>query len=287
MPHYIIHERRMEMQKDDLMRLEVSDSYVRAIYDLAVEDFKVAEELRTKVLETVFPEVYPIGSKRIVTDDMVGRVLGDVKMVYCVPVAGGISYYLRIDMLEILHITEEELYEAVRGHVENSLTFFDMFSFGSIEPPDGFHIPVIRKYQGLELFSAALKEDISKNTNEPFYVLSCLNLQTESNVEYNLYVMDDLYNGGVILFFPQILKAVADAMGSDIVILPSSRKELLVLPKENDWLGFYAWMVEDVNQSDSITPDLYLSDLVFIYSRESGKFTFIRRKESEKSEENK
>ena len=72
-------------------------------------------------------------------------------------------------------------------------------------------------------------------------------------------------HGAATLFYPGQLEAIAQQMGSDFFVLPSSVHETLILPDdgtaEPDSLQF---MVREINQS-TVAPEDRLSDFVYHY----------------------
>lgn len=92
--------------------------------------------------------------------------------------------------------------------------------------------------------------------------------------DFNLpmYVLTNtsrLYGASCILY-PGVLKAFADALDSDLYILPSSIHEVLLLPKTSpaNILELNS-MIEEVNASQ-LQGDELLSDHVYYYTRTSG-----------------
>lgn len=87
-----------------------------------------------------------------------------------------------------------------------------------------------------------------------------------------MYVLTNtsrLYGASCILY-PGVLKAFADALDSDLYILPSSIHEVLLLPKTSpaNILELNS-MIEEVNASQ-LQGDELLSDHVYYYTRTSG-----------------
>jgi hypothetical protein len=76
-----------------------------------------------------------------------------------------------------------------------------------------------------------------------------------------------MYGAAALLYSEQI-KQLADSLQSDLIILPSSVHELLLLPDdgENEYT-FYRQMVEDVNTTQ-VEPEEILSYSLYRYLRE-------------------
>ena len=86
-----------------------------------------------------------------------------------------------------------------------------------------------------------------------------------------LYVMSntDKYFGANILLIPDPFEKLAEKLGDDLYILPSSRHEVLAVPKSiGDLAGMQA-MVREVNRNEVSRED-FLTDTVYEYTRGSG-----------------
>ena len=92
-----------------------------------------------------------------------------------------------------------------------------------------------------------------------------------------LYVLTNqtgLYGAGVMLY-PNILKNFADRMGQDLVILPSSIHEVLLLPYD-ETVDFDSLndMVVSINRSEVPSED-QLSNQIYFYNRSDNQITQI------------
>lgn len=75
-------------------------------------------------------------------------------------------------------------------------------------------------------------------------------------------------NGASAVLYPELLKNFADRMESDLIILPSSIHEVLLIPNtENASFEDLANMVSHINRAEVPVEDR-LSDQVYLYSRE-------------------
>ena len=70
------------------------------------------------------------------------------------------------------------------------------------------------------------------------------------------------------------MKELADTMHSDLVILPSSLHEVLLLPDDAGMHGRFREMVREVNRS-AVDPEEVLSDNIYRYSREKDAVELI------------
>lgn len=81
--------------------------------------------------------------------------------------------------------------------------------------------------------------------------------------------------GAAVMMYPGVLQEVADYLEEDILILPSSVHEIIVMPlKENMHLEEMCELVKGINQTDVPKPDV-LTDSVYIFRRESGKLEIV------------
>lgn len=91
----------------------------------------------------------------------------------------------------------------------------------------------------------------------------------------SMYVLTNRYklNGSGCILYPNLLHDFAARLESDLLILPSSIHEVLIIPAKNhsspDELSD---MVKDVNTSQ-LSREEILSDHIYYYSRESGQLT--------------
>lgn len=100
-----------------------------------------------------------------------------------------------------------------------------------------------------DLFTVKQTQDAAKLP--PVYVL------TNKTRQYGAAVM--LYSGK--------MKELADTVGSDLVILPSSLHEVLLLPDNDGMRLRWEQMVREVNRA-VVDPEEVLSDRIYRYSRE-------------------
>lgn len=80
--------------------------------------------------------------------------------------------------------------------------------------------------------------------------------------------------GAVGMLDYKLLGEVADKIGSDIYILPSSIHELIAVSSEAGDLGQIQDVVKSVNRTE-VSDDEYLSDSVYMYSREAKRVTRV------------
>lgn len=78
-------------------------------------------------------------------------------------------------------------------------------------------------------------------------------------------------HGAVCMLYPGVLKEMADRMGGDFFILPSSVHETILLPDAGEGLnGALRQMIREVN-STKVAPEEVLSDTLYRYDRAMGR----------------
>ena len=86
--------------------------------------------------------------------------------------------------------------------------------------------------------------------------------------EADMYVLTDRdnYMGAAYLMFPDVFERIARVVGDNLIILPSSVHELIIVKKEIGMSAdFMALIVKEVN-SQNVNPDEVLSESVYGYS---------------------
>lgn len=76
--------------------------------------------------------------------------------------------------------------------------------------------------------------------------------------------------GAAAMLFAEALGSLAESLGSDLYILPSSIHEVLLLPTDMGQPGELAGIVREVNRTQ-VQPEERLSDNVYRFCRESGE----------------
>ena len=87
--------------------------------------------------------------------------------------------------------------------------------------------------------------------------------------EADMYVLTnrDNYMGAAYLMFPDIFERIASVAGDNLIILPSSVHELIIVKKESGMsTDFMASVVKEVNSHSLLSPDEVLSENVYGYS---------------------
>lgn len=179
-------------------------------------------------------------------DECPHRLIEDMAIVYRImteSVLPNSSVLIRYSLMEKWGISEEQLYEdAMQNSVEN----FPAKSKGLLE--------TLREF-ALNNFS-----DIKEN--EAYVVSSskCF--------------------GASAILYPGFLESVADKLHADLVILPSSIHECLILPydetKMSDGAQPFLDMVKQIN-AEVVAPEERLTDNVYFYDRKNKKFGIMTK----------
>lgn len=91
---------------------------------------------------------------------------------------------------------------------------------------------------------------------------------------FDMYVVSNKYatNGAAAIFYSDILEEISAAEQSDVVVIPSSIHEVLVIPYDEGMdMDVFAQMVQTVNRSELSNEDI-LSDHVYMYHAKSREF---------------
>lgn len=89
----------------------------------------------------------------------------------------------------------------------------------------------------------------------------------------SVYVMSNISrsSGAGTICYPNVLKGFSEKADRDIIILPSSIHEVILIPSsENDNMEEFRNMVHSVNTT-TLEPEDFLSDNVYIYRRDTGQ----------------
>ncbi len=92
------------------------------------------------------------------------------------------------------------------------------------------------------------------------------------SAESPMYVLTNTYrtNGATVILYDQLLRQLADSLGSDLVILPSSIHEVLLIPADSDVnLAPFHSIVREVNETQ-LADDEVLSEHAYFFSRSKG-----------------
>lgn len=95
----------------------------------------------------------------------------------------------------------------------------------------------------------------------------------EDNILLCIHNRPNQYGSSGMLF-ESILQQLAERLGGNFYILPSSTHELLAVPADKCRLEEYRMMVKEVNVSAGLAgTESYLSDEVYLYNAETGELS--------------
>lgn len=72
-------------------------------------------------------------------------------------------------------------------------------------------------------------------------------------------------NGATVILYTELLADIAESFGSDLILLPSSIHEFLVVPDTSIPMDFYSQLVQEVNET-AVHDCEYLSDHAYYFS---------------------
>lgn len=111
-------------------------------------------------------------------------------------------------------------------------------------------------------------DDISAVMPKPA-ICSC---DESASAESPMYVLTNIYrtNGATVILYDQLLRQLADSFGSDLIILPSSIHEVLLVPADSNVnLAPFHSIVREVNETQ-LADDEVLSEHAYFFSRSKG-----------------
>lgn len=91
---------------------------------------------------------------------------------------------------------------------------------------------------------------------------------------------DKRMQGAAYMFDEEVMSSIAEKLGGDFIVLPSSLHEVIIIKEEdimveeNIDLEFIQRMVSEVNESQ-VEPDEVLSDAIYCYSTKDNKLSLI------------
>lgn len=92
-----------------------------------------------------------------------------------------------------------------------------------------------------------------------------------------IYILSnaDLFYGAACILYEGVLRKIALQLGSDLLILPSSVHEVLIVPDESEWeKSELEWMVRGINR-EVVAEEDRLSDQIYRYSLKTGQLEGI------------
>lgn len=210
--------------------------------------------------------------------NMPHRIEHDMALIYQIMMQkteyGMASIQITNDMMGTLGVDEKTLHEVAMKNTprEFPMTFQSMNEvIKEIMRKDfmGINLDELSDEDGMKSFLEAIFEEGMADMEQdapPMYVLT-----NESKL-----------NGAAVLFYPEIQEKIAEQLGGDYFVLPSSVHEVLIVPDQ----GILEYqelkdLVNDVNNTQ-VPPDEVLTGEVYSYDKESRQLMFA----SEKKERN-
>lgn len=109
-------------------------------------------------------------------------------------------------------------------------------------------------------------------------VMSELGYEEIGELDINMYILtnESRIHGATMMLRESLLKELTVKFNSDLIVIPSSVHELLLVPILDSYFfdkDMFDNMVQEVNQSQ-VDPVEVLSDHIYLYRRESGWYNF-------------
>lgn len=190
------------------------------------------------------------------------REFHDLAVIYCVLAGesqdGICSYVMNKEQMNRLGLDEEALFEAAQ---ENTRKFFP----AQLSP----------LAEMIKQMSREMGEGLSEAYGEEPMNEEMLNEAIENPI-YILSNRSKCY-GATALLYPGILEETARKLQSDLVVIPSSCHEVLILPYDGeDFIAGLTDLVCEVNR-ECVAPTDVLSDSVYLYRRADGALIMVRK----------
>ncbi len=147
------------------------------------------------------------------------------------------------DLMEYLGIKIEELEEAAKNH-KRAYTVTDM-------------LEVMMQLSGSDKEANEIREEYESGKLPKQFILSTMNGN----------------EGGSIILYPEFFEKCAVALGSDLVVVPSSKDDYMVFAYEHGMTSeMFADMIQHVNQ-EGVIPEDRLSNHPYFYEKGSMQVT--------------
>ena len=198
--------------------------------------------------------------------DVPHRDFLDLSIVYVYEVKGerlgNASITIRNSHLDAWKISEEELHEAAEKNTPQ------------MHP---YHIESLHKVMQ-EICMEQWKEQAQSNVEESEDEADMMNLIMNMQDDCGMYVLSNKTRmfGAACMLYDNIIKDFSTACGKNLMILPSSIHEILMLPVEDSSdADHFKQCVMDVNRTQLEAEDI-LSDSVYYYNLEIDELTKIK-----------
>lgn len=209
---------------------------------------------------------------RDMLQDMPHHVEHDMSLTYQIMVQKteeGTAYVqITNSMMDELGVDEGTLYEAA---MKNTPREFPM-TFQSMD--DIMREMLRQNFMGFNLDTLSEKDEMKSFLEMLFEKsMSCMACDATTHVLSNKYRQ----YGAAVLFYPQMQEKLAEQIGTDYFVLPSSIHEVMIVP-EQEGLDYQVLkdMVQQVNSTD-VSPDEILTDEVYHYDRKNKKLDHCKQ----------
>ena len=238
--------------------------------NISVEKFLNFEEVK----DAITFQVVGTDANRDRLQNMPHRIEKDMALIYQIFLKKGEDGLAAIpisnDMMEKMGVEEGILHDAAMENTprEFPAVFQSMvIVMREIMRKDfmGFNLDELTEDDGLKEFLEYLLEESMEEIEQehtPMYVLT----------------NEDKLNGAAALFYPEVQEQIAEQMGGDYFVLPSSVHEVLIVPDngESDYRELRA-AVNEINGTQ-VPPDEVLTGEVYSYDKESRQLMFASEK---------
>lgn len=247
------------------------DELVSSIADTYIENIAPLEERAIqmplddlfdyeRVKDSVFPRLVNLERNQLGLKDVPYTKLRDLAVTYRVKVSGDSntlsSLAITNALLEKYGVTTEQLHEQALENMERLLPA----AFHSLDDIMTDIMAVeLSKNEGISMEEAKdyIREMIPPNASQMY----CLTNETK-------------INGATCIINENVQKMVADKVGGDYFIIPSSVHEVLILPKSSNMSPQeLESIVKGVNAA-YVSPNEFLSDHVYQYDAKEHKLSF-------------
>ncbi|MBR5047741.1 MAG: hypothetical protein IKX76_05850 [Eubacterium sp.] len=212
------------------------------IGDRIKEAPKITDINHDYIREHLYLTVVNAGMNRDYLSDIPHEILEDMAVVPRVKVSEEASFAVKNDMLEHYGFSKQDLLQAAHANMDQME--FTCRDLGSV------------------LFGYGVPMDMPPSPSESIYVLT-----NPSGIDGTAAILSD-----------KAMQEARNMIGEDFLILPSSRHEVLLVPRSMDMsVRELAEMVREVNRTAVDEKDL-LSDHVYRYNSRSGAIKMLEPK---------
>ncbi|MBS6642645.1 MAG: hypothetical protein KH366_03605 [Clostridiaceae bacterium] len=250
-PYFPLYEKGMSLQEiaQDILSIYQDNSNLPVIDTQAMTDFS---NLRTKVIY----KLVQTASNQELLKDIPHIPYLDLSIVFYLfleeTASGQMTAMIHKDHQTLWNVSTNQLYELAKANTPALL------------PPTIKSMPDVMKEIAAEWLGDDYQDEYMEHLEEedrlsPLYVLS-----NRSNI-----------NGAAAILYHGVLKNFANRLGQDLVILPSSVHEVLLLPYDDATdITSLNEMVIAINQSEVPAED-QLSNQIYLYTRSDNQISLI------------